>query len=123
MVASSGFSQIDEVCVPPCLTELTQNQWIAFSKLGRGDPGKEIAFPYAGNLEIIQRADKSQLVGGMDRARCRTKTVFQVWAPQRRRGLKTSSNAYPKLMKERESKVTASPGKSTHHHAPKSSAP
>ena len=40
--------------MPPCLTELTRNQWIAFSKLGKEDPGMEIAFPYAGNLEIIQ---------------------------------------------------------------------
>ena len=124
MVASHlDFRKFTESARPPCLVELTQNQWIASSKLTGEDPGREIAFPYAGNLEIIQGADKSQLVGDMDRARCRTKTVFQVWAPQRRRGLKTSSNAYPKLMKERESKVTASPGKSTHHHAPKSSAP
>jgi len=36
----------------------------------------EISFPYAGNFEVLLAANKSQLVSGMDRAWCRTRTVF-----------------------------------------------
>jgi len=64
MVASSGFSQIPESACSPCLTELTQNQSIASSKLGGEDPGMELAFPYVGNFEVFQGA-YSGLVQGI----------------------------------------------------------
>jgi len=52
MVAShQDFRESFESARSPCLIELTQNQWIASSKLGEEDPEMEIAFPYAGDLE------------------------------------------------------------------------
>jgi len=58
VVPHLDFHRSSEPARSPCLTELTQNQWIASSKLTGEDPGMEIAFPYAGNFEIIQGPTK-----------------------------------------------------------------
>jgi len=47
------FRKSSEPARSLCLAELTRNQWITFSKLTGEDPGKEIAFPYAGDFEVV----------------------------------------------------------------------
>jgi len=59
------FHKSSEPARSPCLTELTQNQWIASPKLGGEDPGKEIAFPYAGYFEVLHWFYKGQEVVGV----------------------------------------------------------
>jgi len=53
MVASSGFSQIHGVCVLPMPHRVDPKPIDRPSKLGVEDPEMEIAFPYAGNFEVL----------------------------------------------------------------------